>query len=150
MLKRLGRVLWWFGTVLLFLAALLLVNAARLTYQAGTVRSLKAELSDVQAKESALQAPYLAKSSQGGADVFMALDPVGTLKDRGAPLAVQKGETALEAREQALSNKIGTLQGARSEAERSGVLMLALGIAGVLLWSLAYVLGGSFLRPPTA
>ena len=70
------------------------------------------------------------------------------LKKAGAPVAAQREGAALDAREAALSTQIDALPWAPRQAESSGLFALAFSVVGLLFWPLAYVLGGSFWRPP--
>lgn len=148
MLKRLARVVWWLGALSYLVAALILLNAARLEHQTEAVPRLKAELGRIQAKESVLASPYVgltAAHSLWGSLGMCDLE----LKDPFAPTAAKEKCAALVAQAKAVSKEIDALRHTAAEAELSALIALIAGIAGLVMWAIAYILGGSFWRPPS-
>ena len=74
--------------------------------------------------------------------------PCDALKDASAPPDVQKVCATLDKQASVLSERIQSIQDAASKEFASVVVALALAVGAFLAWSLAYVLGGSFWRPP--
>lgn len=158
MLKRLGRVVWWLGSLGFLVAVFSGLNAARLEYRASMAPSLNSELGRIQAQESALVSHYVTpanKLPKGSMVTVANMDAeFGTcdaaLKDVHAAAAAQQDCAALKAQAKAVSKRLNGLQEATGRPESFALAALIAGVAGLFAWALAYVLGGAFWRPPSA
>ena len=151
MLKRLGRVIWWFGAFMLLATVLFVGNAVRLSRQAEAISMLQAEQTDIQGKESALVKRYLPLVQENGAPPPNAwealLAPERAMQK--APPAAQSEYAQLLGREQAVSEKLKASQDVSGKSEASTLLISVPAAAWLFTWAIAYVIGGRFWRPPT-
>ncbi len=151
MLKRLGRVVWWLGTLLLLVAGLLLARSALLAGQTAGASTLRAEQASIQSREAAIAKRYAAASAgpaTSPANVFalIAADDDGSLHN--APVDIQRTYTKLQARDGAISAQLSAMGRADNGSETLLLLGSVPAAAGLAAWAISYILGGSFWRPP--
>lgn len=149
MLKRLGRVIWWVGMMLLLFGGSHLSKALRLTYEARGGAHVQADLANIQGKEAALLAHFAPKPPPAGMPPWTwALDADAALKYNGAPLSVRQTYLALNNQEESISKAADSLHRIHDDEEDQFSRALLFSVAGLFAWTFAYILGGSFWKPP--
>lgn len=129
MLNRLGIVAWWLGVIIILLAAGLWTLGQ---YQHRSCSATLELNQKVQAAEDAARSRYMKEHPSGNKD----MDELNAYAD------VRPDPRDTDDFRQAVSDCEG--------AADSYLVLIASGLATLVLWSFAFVLGGSFWRPPKA
>jgi uncharacterized membrane protein YciS (DUF1049 family) len=133
MISRLGRVVWWFGALLMAVGVILAVSAVPYLKKDARTEMLARQLNAVQTQIDRMNQTPTASP---------ALPP--NLQWLNHPL-----NSKLQTRAEELQNQISAIQSRRIAAEDkllSGLLLLAF---AVTCWAVSYVLGGRFWLPPS-
>ncbi|OIQ94823.1 hypothetical protein GALL_231780 [mine drainage metagenome] len=153
MLKRLGRVVWWVGAISFVSSLILCAVALRGGNLGNDVSGDRAQLKALRPKIDAIENSVVPPIQVSSDSFVNSLNSAARIADipsamNKAPEAVQKEYAALREQDKRLTTDIQS----ESDSNRAAPYRLALAgllaVLALLLWAVAYVLGGRFWLPP--
>lgn len=153
MLKRLGRVVWWVGAIVFVSSLLLCAVVVRDSNLGNDVPRERAQLAALRPKIDAIEngvVPPIQISSDATLNALASAARIDGMPDamKKAPAAVQKEYATLEEQDKHLTADIQSQTDSKRAAPYRLALAGLLAVVALVLWAVAYVLGGRFLLPP--